>query len=179
MMIRRLAPPAVVLALTLASGTAARTQDRDDAPGSVDVVPLQVEVTISRYRGDELTGSLPYSLAVTTGGLPSGLGMHARMAVRGEGGFSYEQAGTEITCDAQVVGEDRYRIRVLVDESSIEGAERVSTAVSLEPGTPIFPSFTSDVTLVLRDGESRQYLAATDRFRGETIRIDVALTVLD
>lgn len=173
---RRLASPAVVLALTLASGTAARTQDRGDAPGSVDVVPLRVEVTISRYRGDELTGSLPYSLAVTAGGRSSGLGMHARMAVRTGG---YEQVGTNVTCDAQVVGEDRYRIRVLIEESSIEGAERVSTAASLEPGTPIFPSFMSDATLVLRDGESGQYLAATDRFRGETIRIDVALTVLD
>ena len=179
MMIRRLAPPAAVLALALASATAARTQDRDDAPGAVDVVPLRVEVTVSRYRGDELTSSLPYSLAVTTGGLPSSLGMHARMTVRGEGSFSYEQAGTDISCAARVVGEGRYRIRVLIEESSIEGAERASTVASLEPGTPIFPSFTSDVTLVLRDGESRQYLAATDRVTGETIRIDMALTVLD
>lgn len=179
MTIRRLAPPAVVLALTLASPTAARMQDRDDAPGSVDVVPLQVEVTISRYRGDEPTGSLPYSLAVTTGGRSSSLGMHAGMALRSGISSNYEQVGTAITCDARVAGEDRYRIRIFIEESSIDGAERVSTAALLEPGTPIFPSFTSDVTLVLRDGESRQYLAATDRFRGETIRIDVALTVLD
>lgn len=179
MMIRRLAPPAVVLALALASGTAARTQDRDDAPSAVDVVPLRVEVTVSRYQGDELTSSQPYSLAVTTGGLRSSLAMHTRMAVRGEGSFSYEQAGTAITCEAGVVGEGRYRIRVRIEESSIEDAGRASTVASLEPGTPIFPSFTSDATLVLRDGESRQYLAAPDRVSGETIRIDVALTVLD
>jgi hypothetical protein len=32
---------------------------------------------------------------------------------------------------------------------------------------------------VLRDGQSRQYLAAADRISGENIRVDVTLTVLD
>jgi len=32
---------------------------------------------------------------------------------------------------------------------------------------------------VLRDGQSRQYAAAADRLGGETIRVDVTLTVLE
>ena len=47
------------------------------------------------------------------------------------------------------------------------------------PGVPVFRSFGSSNTLVLRDGQSRQYTAAADRVTGESIRVDVALTVLD
>ena len=47
------------------------------------------------------------------------------------------------------------------------------------PGVPVFRSFESSNTLVLRDGQSRQYTAAADRVTGESIRVDVALTVLD
>ena len=43
----------------------------------------------------------------------------------------------------------------------------------------VFRSFDSDNTLVLRDGQTRQYVAAADPVSGETIRVDVTLTVLD
>ena len=62
-MTRRLMLLAVVLASTLVSGTAVQAQD--PAPVAADAAPLSVEVTISRYQGDELVSNLPYVLAVT------------------------------------------------------------------------------------------------------------------
>lgn len=47
------------------------------------------------------------------------------------------------------------------------------------PGVPFIRSFESSNTLVLRDGQSQRYTAAADRLSGETIRVDVMLTVLD
>ncbi len=41
-----------------------------------------------------------------------------------------------------------------------------------------WPAVTENL-LVLRDGQSRQYSTATDRLSGESIRVDVTLTVLE
>ena len=47
------------------------------------------------------------------------------------------------------------------------------------PYPPVFRSFQSNNALALRDGQSQQYVAAADPVTGETIRVDVTLTVLD
>ena len=174
-------------------------------PSSDVGVDLSVEVTISRYQGDELVSSLPYVLAVTSSSdgrpfrpnpSPSSLRMGAEVPVLtmavppspdGElapglhgGPFSYRPVGTQIDCFAASVGDDRYRVTVIIEESSVYGEDdATATEAFRAPGVPVFRSFESSNTLVLRDGQSRQYTAAADRVTGESIRVDVALTVLD
>jgi hypothetical protein len=46
-------------------------------------------------------------------------------------------------------------------------------------GSPVFRSYESRNTLLLRNGQSRQYIAATDRVSGEIVRIEVTLRVAD
>ena len=160
-------------------------------------VDLSVEVTISRYQGNELISSLPYVLSLTTGrddGRAS-LRMGGQVpvttstfmpAVIGDDpqqqtlqSVRYESMGTQIDCFANRVGDDRYKVTVIIDESSVYGDDETSTETTSAPGVPVFRSFESSNTLVLRDGQSRQYTAAADRVTGESIRVDVALTVLD
>jgi hypothetical protein len=43
---------------------------------------------------------------------------------------------------------------------------------------PAFRNFKSRNRLLLRDGQTRQYTAATDRITGETVRIEVSLKVV-
>ena len=43
---------------------------------------------------------------------------------------------------------------------------------------PVFRSYQSTNTLVLKDGQSREFTAATDRVSGEVIRIAVTLRVV-
>ncbi len=173
-------------------------------PSSEEGVDLNVEVTISRYQGDELVSSLPYVLAVTAStddrpfgpsGSPSSLRMGAEVPVLtllqpaspdGASGpvvhggpFTYRPVGTQIDCFASGVGDDRYRVTVIVEDSSVYGDDATSMETIRAPGAPVFRSFESSNTLVLRDGQSRQYTAAADRVTGESIRVDVALTVLD
>jgi hypothetical protein len=190
---------AVVLALTFVSATAAGAQQEGNAPGSDTVVPLSVAVTISRHQGDELVSSRPYVLAVTAGTGGGSVRMDDRVPVpiapprgtqadglSGPVGFNYETVRTHIESSARYRGDGRFEVYVIVQESFLGGQEslvgggdRSSADTSSVPYPPVSRSFGSENTLVLRDGQSRQYVAAADRRSGETIRVDVALTVLE
>ena len=185
-MTTKLMPLAVILTLVLASPIAPQAQ----APDAGDVVPLSVEVTISRYRGNELVGSRPYVLAVTAGAGDSRLELNDQVPVPvgqpnvGPDGvsrpmsFNYRSVGTQIDCFARTRGDGRFEVNVGITESSV-GGERTSADVPAVSYPPVFREFRSSNTLVLRDGQSRQYLAAADPVTGETIRVDVTLTVLE
>ena len=184
-MTRRRLPLAVVLALTLVPAAAAQ----DAGPGPDDAVSLSVDVTISRYREGELVRSLPYMLSVIAGSGLSTLRFNDRVPVpvgppivRPDGvsqpRFNYEEVGTQIDCGARSLGGGRYEVNVVIAESSVDGDDRAPTDASVSYA-PVFHFFESDNSLVLRDGQSRQYVAAADRLSGETIRVDVTLTVLE
>ena len=192
-MTRRLTLLALVLVSMLVSAAAARAQEPDEAPEPDAAVPLSVEVTISWYRGDELVSSRPYVLAMTAYERPGpisslSLGGNVplltpmRGAVRaGEPTRTviYESTRVAVDCRARHVGAGRYETTVTIDEMSVGGKNQPSADSFRAPDTPFVRQFTSENTLVLRDGESRQYLAATDLVSGETIRVDVTLTVLE
>jgi hypothetical protein len=44
-------------------------------------------------------------------------------------------------------------------------------------GSPSFRSFRAINSMVLKDGQTAQFTTATDKVTGETVRIDVTLTV--
>ena len=189
-MTRRIMLVAVVLALTLCHSTIARGQEQDAASGRTAIVPLSVEVAISRYQADEPVGSRPYVLAVTAGVGESSLELNDRVpvpvgpanagpdGVRRPVSFNYATVGTQISCMARTRGDGRFEVNVSIYESSVVGYDRTATDLPAVPYPPVFRSFQSSNTLVLRDGESRQFLAAADPVTGETIRVDVTLTVL-
>ena len=172
-MMRKGLPLAVVVALTIAGSADVLAQG--PPPEAADAVPLRVEVTISRYQDDELTGSRPYVLALVAERESVGrsfLQVDANLAeppdLRGR------SIGTAITCTARILGAGRYQVSVQIEESSID-----RRSVDAAPVSAVFLSFTSDNDLVLRDGQSRRYAAAVDRVTGETVQVDVALNVLD
>ncbi len=195
---------AVALVAILASGTGALAQPPlpppappppPGTPSAEASVDLSVEVTISRYQGGELISSLPYVLSLTSDRDQGSLRMGAEVPVLTmvqpatpdgapvpglEGGaFSYRPVGTRIDSFARSLTDDRYRVTVIIEETSVYGEDSTAMESFRAPGVPVFRSFESSNTLVLRDGQSRQYTAAVDRVTGESIRVDVALTVLD
>lgn len=170
------------------------------APSSDVGVDLSVEVTISRYQGDDLVSSLPYVLALTTDRDGRGsLRMDAEIPVMNRPmpatpanaadpdparflpgmSYQYRSVGTQIDSSARSVGGGRYKVTVVIEVSSVYGEDATAMETFRARGVPVFRSFGSSNTLVLRDGQSRRYTAAADRFTGESIRVDVALTVLD
>jgi hypothetical protein len=164
-------------------------------PGDPTPSALMVDVTVARYLGEKRLSSTPYTLSVLPG---------ERAAVRMGGdvpvpattftpaqkegdkpvvgtSYSYRGVGTniDVMCNkVEGTGAARqYRIVLTIDENSIY-ADDVAPALSKTTGAPAFRSFKSTNTFSLRDGQSVEYAAATDRLSGEVYRVTIKMTVV-
>ena len=174
-----------VLLVMLGSASIVSAREQPAAERS-DVVSLSVQVTISRHRGDDLVSSLPYVLSVISDELAT-LRVGADVPVRTVAGqtanqpFDYRHVGTNISCEAAWLSDDRYRLTINIDETSVYGDDQIvaGTDDGMFRGVPVFRSFQSGNSLVLRLGDSVEYTVAADRISGESVRVEVALTVLE
>jgi type II secretory pathway component GspD/PulD (secretin) len=141
---------------------------------------LMVEVTLSRHQGEKRLSSLPYTVAVT----PDGNRFHLRVGGQipvttttftpsdkpegGKTGFSYNyrDIGTLIDVTATATDDGRYRVLVTVEDSSVYPPAEVAKTDAGPAGVPAFRSFRSMNAVILRDGQSIEYVAATDRISG-------------
>ena len=189
---------AVLAVMTFASG-AALAQEPKPAPepspqpvvraqAKSPAIPLEVQVVISRFQGEKKVSSLPYTLAVNSDNINSQLTVGANIPVpvttfSPAGGntaplmsYNYQNIGTNIDCRVTTAEDGRFELSVSVDESTVvTNADGASGVVA---GVPVMRNFKSRNRLLLRDGQTRQYTAATDRVNGETIRIEVTLRVV-
>jgi hypothetical protein len=162
-----------------------------------DKTPLQVQVVVSRYQGDKRISSMPYMLSVNAVGShePLGRGENSQLRMGAEvpivlttqpgadsqnqnpvTSVQYRSTGTNIDCRARSMGDGRFELGVSVQDTSV--FTDTDAAAVARAGQPVFRSFQASHTLILRDGESRQFTAATDRVTGEVVRIDVTLTAV-
>jgi Sigma-70 region 2 len=178
---------------------AAADRDRAKAQAVRDdlqrLVPLSVDVTVTRFQGEKKISSMPYMLAVNANKLgqagPALLRMGAKVPVSTiaappgnaagptgplAGPVNYQDIGTNIDCTAKVV-EEGFELRVSVSDTSVYASIQ-DKATPTVGDMPVFRSFQSTNTLVLKDGQSREFTAATDRVSGEVIRIAVTLRVV-
>jgi hypothetical protein len=156
------------------------------------LIPLDIQVVISRFQGEKKISSLPYSLAVNANDREaSRLRMGANVPVPAmaapksnpagptgpmPGPVSYRDIGTSIDCTARAIADGRFHVFISVEDSSVYTNIQDATTPTVGD-MPVFRSFRSANTLVLRDGQSRQFTAATDRVSGEVVRIEVTLKV--
>ena len=191
----------VFLVAMAASAAPMRAGEAQDAAATdraaATLVPLEVEIVISRYRADTLVSRAPYTLAVNAS--PGQRGDVAQLNIGADVpvpvttftpagddnpvarpivSFNYRHVGTAIECWATIRSNGQYALNVSVDESSVYTDEKPA-APSIVAGSPVFRSYESRNTLLLRNGQSRQYTAATDRVSGEVIRIEATLRVVD
>lgn len=171
-----------------AEAVAAKAQaTRDDLQR---LVPLSVEVTVTRYQGEKKISSMPYMMAVNANKLgqagPALLRMGARVPIptipgNPAGGgpvpapVNYQDIGTNIDCTAKVV-DGGFEVQLSVSDTSVYTNIKDSATPTVGD-MPVFRSYKSTNTLVLRDGQTREFTAATDRVSGEVIRISVTLRV--
>lgn len=159
-------------------------------------IPLRVQVVISRYQGDKRISNVPYTLSVNAntlldGGKPSSLRMGARIPVQNPGSvradgkppegmipFNYQNVGTNIDCYANATDDGRFELNISIEEESVYLDDQPSPTTPRTGGLPVFRNFRSSNELILRDGQSAQFTAATDRITGELVRVDVTLTVV-
>jgi len=161
-----------------------------------ELIPVDIEVVISRYQGDKKISSFPYLLAVNAGPSVPGSGTKLRMGanvpvptttfspgVTADGkaaspivSYNYQNVGTDIDCSARPLGDGRFVVTVNVEERSV-------VQPTAGPGTtvnsaPVIRNFEAQNNLVLRDGQTRQFTAAADRVTGEVVKVDVTLKVV-
>ncbi|HEX5107079.1 MAG TPA: hypothetical protein VFV95_01470 [Vicinamibacterales bacterium] len=166
-------------------------------PIGSNLIPIEIQVVISRFKDEKKVSSLPYTLAVNAND-PAGntrLRMGADVAVptsvftpatTGDKGqnvnpltsFSYKSVGTNIDCSARSTPDGRFSVALSVSETSAVAAEAQASGTPRVANAPIFGNFQTNTTLLLGNGQTRQFNAATDRITGEIVRVDVTLRVL-
>src|SRR5678816_273796 len=121
---------------------AAKERDQAKAQAVRDdlqrLVPLSVDVTITRYQGDKKISSMPYMLAVNANKLgqagPALLRMGAKVPVptiaappgnpAGPAGpmpgpVNYQDIGTNIDCSARTLDEGSFQLRLAIEDTSV------------------------------------------------------------
>jgi len=183
-------PPRVVLVLALTSAMVgvARAQEKPpDAPRETATVPLRVQVVIARYQGDKRISNLPYLLSVNAGKhasirmgtrVPVASTSYTPIAPGGAGvnplvSYQYTDVGTNIDCGTAALDDGRFRVELIVEDSSPEDQPGPSIA-----DRPSFRSFRAANSLVLKDGQTAQFTTAVDKVTGIVTKVDVTLTVV-
>lgn len=190
---------AIVFALA-ASSAAAAAQDKPAAAAPkaapAAIIPLKVQVVVSRFQREKKVSSLPYMLSVNAGSKAT-LRMGAQVpiptitapasVIKGPDGislpavvpFTYRDVGTNIDCTVERPTDDgRFQIELTLDDSSVYG-EGLAPGTNAPPaGNPSFRSFRASDSLMLKDGQTAQFTTATDKVSGDVIKVDVTLTVV-
>lgn len=183
-----------IVAVSLALGAVASAQEKPAAPAQKPavIVPVKVQVVISRYQGEKKVSSLPYSLSVNANDRgSSSLRMGAQVPIAtsmmplidsvGKStvpqSFQYKDVGTNIDCSASTTDDGRFRLAITIEENSL-----ITDEPKAQPGVakvnPSFRSFRTTETLLLKDGQTLQFTSATDKISGDVVKVDVTLTVV-
>ena len=180
---------ACACALAAASTAFVYAQEKPESTAPAAVVPLKVQIVISRYDGEKKISSMPYMLSVNAG-RPGSLRMGTRVpvvstsytpiAAGGAGvnplnSYQYTDVGTNIDCSTGPLDLGRFRVELTIEDSSVypEDQARLTTT-----DRPVFRSFRASNSLVLRDGQTTQFTTAVDKLTGVVTKVDVTLTVV-
>jgi len=166
------------------------------AQDKTTVTPLKIQVVISRSQGDKKVSSMPYTLSINAEpGIRVGkanLRMGAKipvpvmtpLSVDGKpvkdiptvAPVQYQDVGTNIDCFASVLDDGRFKLDISIDDSSVYPEDKDARGATA--GLPSFRSFRASDSMILKDGGTAQFTAATDKVSGEIVRVDVTLNVV-
>jgi type II secretory pathway component GspD/PulD (secretin) len=150
------------------------------------MVPLKIDLIISRQAGDKKVSSMPYTLWVTANNernRSTSLRMGVQVPVattrvkEGEApvaAYSYRNVGTNIDSTATSAADGRYLLNISLTDSGLQ----LGSKENQMPGVPAIREFQSQFSIMLKDGQSATYTSATDPVTGETLKVDVTLNVL-
>jgi hypothetical protein len=192
---------ACVLAAAAVSAFSAQVQAQGPGEQSLATVPVQVDVVLTRWQGEKRTSSMPFVLianASTRGSstslrmgvdVPVGTatsnvtqtsgaqGSNPRAVATAKVATEFRNVGTDI--DAMVSRPDAtaFTVGLNVRDSSIFTSDQTKMPNTIADPTA-FRTFSLSNSLNMVDGQTRLFGVATDKITGETLRIEVKLTVL-
>ena len=76
--------------------------------------------------------------------------------------------------------DNTYRLNLTLNDSSVYYPDRNDPSIPspTNTGYPAFRSITANFNILLRDGQTGQYLSATDPVSGQVLKLEATLTVL-
>lgn len=150
------------------------------------LVPLKVQLVVSRHAADKKISSLPYTLWVTandkkTTSIRMGVQVPIPSVSISQTGvstpsYSYKDVGTNIDCLTTGKDDGFFNLDIKLNDSSLSIDPKASGDAL--KGLPAFRNFTSNFSILLKDGQTAQYASATDPVSGETLKVDVTINVL-
>ena len=175
------------------------------ADAKLATLPVRVEVTMSRFQGEKKLSSLPFTLLASAGDpkTVNALSVSMRMGIDVPIGRStstdnrtapaggsatqstettstkteYRSVGTNIDCRTTRLDDTHFSVYVNVNDSSIYAADGdAKNLKNLDPAA--FRTFSTSNTVVLREGQTVLFGTGTDKISGETLKIEVTLTVV-
>lgn len=184
----------IVALCAIAAVTPADVRAQEKPGERPALVPLKVDLVISRTAGAKRISSMPYTLWVTANDREPNSRTSLRMGVEvpvpttvmpkdapPQTSYSYRPVGTNIDCSAMTVS-GLFRLAITLSDSSIQFDAKDAASSQVTPtraaGAPAFRNFTSNFVLLLKDGQTATYTSATDPISGETLKVDVTLSVL-
>ena len=167
------------LILVSAMAIAGNAPDAPEEPGAV----LRLEVVMTRSQGDTVVARLPYSLPVHTGGDTARVygGVQLPIVVRHEGSNTvmFKNAGGNVSARAWSLEDGRFKVDLSTELGGVYPTNGDAAAEESEggPAAPVLRSFSTDATLILRDGQSTVFSDSADPITGETVKTEVTLHV--
>jgi len=183
---------------TNAQATAAVPTVKQTPPPPLKSVPLKVDVVFSRFQGDKKIASLPYTMWVNA--IREGTGMQqttlrmgvdvpvgtvtstrptsANNATTTTTGPDFRNVGTSIDCWAFLEEGGRYIVGVRLTDSSIFTGDQQGQAAIRLADPMAFRTFSTSNSITMRDGQTVQFAAATDKITGEIVKVDVTINTV-
>lgn len=170
---------AVIALVALAASAAHAQEPAAAAPGAVQPrrgqMPLEIRLVLARQQAGKPVSRVPYTLVcLANGDRRTSLRMGVEVpVVLGDGkGVQYRNVGTNVDCTATALDDGSYKVNLSVEQSSMGDLPG-------SPGAnPLFRTFNSQFSAVLRDGQGAVHTAATDPVTGEEATIEVSLKVM-
>jgi hypothetical protein len=191
----------VAAALTVVSVQVRAQGEQQAQQATPATVPVQVDVVLTRWQGEKRTSSMPFVLIANASsrgsstsirmGVDVPVGTSTSNVTQTTGAQSsapravatervateFRNVGTDIDAHVTRLDATNFGVGLNIRDSSIFTSDQTKMPNTMVDPTA-FRTFSTSNTLNMVDGQTRLFGVATDKITGETMRIEVKLTVL-
>jgi len=170
----------VVLLLLASVALAQQTPEPEKGP------LVKIQVVVSRYEqlaaGEKKTSTLPFTLLATANGDKVSVRTGTQVPILTQGpadkpSFQFIDVGSSIDCTVRTASNGRYNVILMIQDRSMLDKPATLGSGNNAVTQPILRNFNYTNAILLKDGDSKQFVSASDKGAGELIKIDVTMNV--
>lgn len=144
--------------------------------------PVQLQVVISRIRGEKKVASMPYVMSVKPNerfGAQVRVGSQIPVSttVEGKPTTVFRDIGTSMDAQVTLLQDGRYVVTLNIEETAVYGDTQEPFKLPIAPTLPVLRHYRSSNTQHMSVGQTSQFGVGTDPMTGDSVRVDVTLNV--